>query len=131
MGMYDTFVLRVPVQCTNCYTGAHKVFQTKDFDSSMGYFREGKPAVYHAWRKTNEDEKREEITWRQIHLRADQIFDDPFWSLCGSITDSDEIVGTIPDGVYSVYDYCQNCKKMFYIDIEIKNGVFTGIYNPQ
>ena len=129
--MYDTFALKVPVQCTNCYTGAHKEFQTKDFECLMGYFREGKPAVYHAWRETNEEEKRKEITWRQIHLRADQIYDDPFWQLCGRFTDSDKIIGKIPDGVYSVYDYCKNCNELFFIDIEVKDGIFTGVYNPQ
>ena len=131
MGMYDTFILKVPVQCTNSYTGAHKSFQTKQFDCSLATFREGKPPAYHAWRETTEEEKKDGLIWRQINLRADQIYDDPFWQICGFLTDSDEITGVIPDGVYSVYDYCENCEEVFNITIEIKNGIFTGIYNSK
>ena len=126
MGLFDTFVLKVPIQCTNCYTGAFDEFQSKLFDCGMQSFKEGKVAGYHALIE-NKD-RRDERVWQQINLQADQLYT-PFWEACGSITHSDKIIRMLPDGVFSVYSWCDRCKNLFEVQLEIKNGIFIGVHN--
>ena len=126
MGLYDTFILKVPIQCRSCYTGAHNEFQTKDLDCMLATYVEGEPAVIYGLREINEEEKKE----RHENLASlyPNLVDTEWENLLGMFRDDKSvIVSKLSDGLYTVYDWCKECDDLFYVKIEVKNGIFVGV----
>jgi len=126
MGMYDTFLLKVPIQCRNCYTGAFYDFQTKDLDCCLDVFVEGKQAASYAWREITEDEKK----------RRHEDFILLYPSLAGTVweemrsmfrSDKTHIVSRLSDGIYWTYTWCKNCGSMMDVPMLVKGGIFVGV----
>ncbi len=111
MGLYDTFCLKEPIPCTRCGKGEHKCFQTKEFECLMEAFYEGEPANYYALESVPEEERDS--------------------SGLPLFRGTDIVIGKIPDGIHSVYSYCPKCDALFYISVEIKDGIFTGQYKKE
>jgi len=127
MGLYDTFSLKIPIQCTNCYSGGYYDFQTKDIGEHMDDFLEGEPAVAYGLREINEQEKKERH--EEFMLLYPNLFDTEWEELCGMFKrDRSVIVRQLPDGLYETYTYCKNCKSLFYVKMEVKNGIFVGVH---
>jgi len=127
MGLYDTFILKVPIQCRNCYTGAHHNFQTKDLDCMLATYIEGEPAVIYGMRDINEEEKKER------HERFALLYPNmagTAWEDCFGMFRDDKsvIVSRLPDGLYEVYDWCKECNDLFYVQMEVTNGIFVGVH---
>lgn len=120
--MFDEFDLKIPVQCPECYTGAHYSFQTKDLDCSLDHFAQGEPAVTYGLRDITPEEKEEMIRNNEgIQLKNGEIFL-PFCT-----RDKSRIVKKLDDGKYPVYDYCENCKKLIFVNAIVKDGIFVGV----
>ena len=119
MGMYDSFILRTPMQCPVCCTGSYTEFQTKNLDCMLEYYHEGKPAVQYMW---------EELT-RQEYLNVVQmhnlLYGDRFLPFFHKY--SDTVARQLEDGEYPAYRYCRNCNEYFYIHAIVLDGVFIGI----
>jgi hypothetical protein len=126
MGLYDTFVLKVPIQCRNCYTGAFNDFQTKDLECSLDVYVEGEPAVGYGWRGITEDEKKERRE-RYMLFYPDMV-GTVMEEMSGMFrTDKNRILHKLPDGVYCTYTWCKNCNSMMYVPMEVKGGIFVGV----
>ena len=127
MGLYDTFTIKVPIQCTNCYTGAHSNFQTKQFACMLDTYEEGKPAVaYHIRSETPEEYEQKMRHYRETDL---EFAETSLAQICGCMRRSDEIRegSQIPDGEYNVYTGCDKCDDLFFVKAVIKNGIFIGV----
>lgn len=128
MGLYDTFILKVPIQCRNCYSGGYYDFQTKDLGEHMVTYVEGEPAVMYGLREINEDEKRERH--EEFALLYPNLAETVWESTCGMFRmDKSVIVDKLPDGIYWAYEWCPNCKDLFYVSMEVKGGIFIGVHN--
>ncbi len=121
--MFDEFIIKIPIQCTNCYHGAFKRFQTKELDCLLDKYVEGEPANQYASRPLNDIEKIEQSIIKQIYYPECSIFE----KFPGSAEDRSVIINTLRDGEYSVYEYCHNCNSFFYVSAVVKNGIFIGI----
>jgi len=123
MGMYDEFIIKIPIQCPNCYTGAINSFQTKELGCNLDIYREGEPAHQYGYRGLNEQEIIERNTYNQINYPSGSILENfPFM-----VPDTTKLITTLPDGKYPVYNYCFNCDTFFYVYAVIKNGIFMGV----
>jgi hypothetical protein len=131
MGMYDTFILKIPIQCTNCYTGAFSEFQTKQFECCLDEYVQGKPAVAYYLRDETPDEYEEKIKhYREFEPEwLDNPKLRPWVDFIGCMHRTDKAIpgSQIPDGKYKVYEYCPNCNRLFYVKVVIKNGIFVGV----
>lgn len=126
MGMYDTFLLKVPIQCRNCYTGAFYEFQTKDLDCCLDTYVEGEPAVSYGYRPITEDE--EKIRHERCMLLYPNLVDTPWEEMMGMFRqDKSVITGKLPDGVYWTYTWCCGCGSMMDVPMEVKGGIFIGV----
>jgi hypothetical protein len=125
--MYDTFIIKVPIQCTNCYTGAHKNFQTKQFESMMDVYEEGKPAVAYYLRSETPEEYENKM--RHYRETDPEFADSALAQICGCMRRSDEVIpdSQIPDGEYNVYTGCDECDDLFFVTAIIKDGIFVGV----
>jgi hypothetical protein len=121
MGMYDEFELKIPVQCPGCYTGAHYVFQTKDLECVLDRYIQGEPAVAYGYRDLTQDEI-DECIRNNAYL---QLTGDIFLPIM--TRDTSRIVRRLGDGKYPVYDYCDECKDLVYVNAIVKNGIFIGV----
>jgi hypothetical protein len=123
MGMFDEFIIKIPIQCPHCHTGAHKRFQTKELDCNLDVYYEGEPAHQYGLRDMNEDEIDEEKIYNQIHYPEGSLFENfPFLAI-----DKTNIIKTLDDGRYAVYGYCYDCDSFFYVCAVVKKGIFVGI----
>ena len=126
MGIYDTFILKVPIQCRNCYTGAFYDFQTKDLDCRFDTYVEGEPAVSYGYRLLTEEEKK--IQYEKCMLLYPTLADTPWGKMMGMLRkDKSKITGKLPDGIYLTYTWCENCGNMMYVPMEVKGGIFVGV----
>jgi len=129
MGMFDTFVLKVPIQCRNCYTGAFQDFQTKELDCCLDVYKEGEPAVAYAWREITEEEKKRRH--EDFMLFYPNLVDTPWEEVCGMFrTDYSKIIRRLPDGIYWTYTWCDRCESMMDVPMKIKDGIFVGVEDP-
>jgi len=126
MGLYDTFVLKVPIQCRNCYTGAFRDFQTKDLGCSLDVYVEGEPAVSYGWRMITEDEKKER---HEKYMLLYPSLAGTGWEEMGGMFRQDKsvITGELPDGVYWTYMWCRGCNSMMYVPMRVEGGIFVGV----
>jgi hypothetical protein len=128
MGLYDTFVLKIPIQCGNCYSGGYYEFQTKDLECTLDVYTEGEPAVSYGWREINEEEKKERH--EEFALLYPGLAGTGWEDMCGMFRiDKSVIMRRLADGVYLTYTWCPICKTMFYVPMEVKNGIFVGVHN--
>ena len=127
MGLYDTFQIKVPIQCTNCYTGAHSDFQTKQFECMMDIYEEGKPAVSYYFRSETPEEHEEKL--RRFRETDPEFADSALAQICGCMRRSDEVRpgSQIPDGEYNIYTGCDECDDLFFVTAVIKDGIFVGV----
>jgi hypothetical protein len=124
--MYDTFCLKIPIQCRNCYTGAFDSFQTKELDCSLDVYREGEPAVSYLWRELNEEEKKKRHEDNLLFYPS--VIGTPMEELFGMYTnDREHPSAPLRDGVYWTYTYCHNCKDFTNVPMLVKNGIFVGV----
>jgi hypothetical protein len=92
----------------------------------MDVFVEGEPAAAYAWRDINEEEKK--ARHEEFMLLYPEMTDTIWEDISGCIhRDKSVIINRLPDGLYHVYDFCDNCDDLFYVDMEVKNGVFVGV----
>ena len=125
--MYDTFILKIPVQCTNCYTGAYYEFQTKQFDCALDVYEQGKPAVAYYRRSETPEEYEDKVReWRETEP---DFVENELCHVFGSIRKTDKVIpgSQIPDGEYTVYTGCDECDKLFFVKAVIKDGIFIGV----
>jgi hypothetical protein len=127
MGLYDSFLIKIPVQCTNCRTGGHKEFQTKQFNCMMDIYEEGKPAVAHYLRMETEEEYEEKM--RHYRETEPELADSALAKICGCMHRTDNVIpgSQIPDGEYNVYTGCDECDDLFFVTAVIKDGIFIGV----
>jgi hypothetical protein len=126
MGMYDTFCLKIPIQCRNCYTGAFDDFQTKELDCLLEVFVEGEPAVSYYWRKLNEEEDKKRHEENLLFYPS--IIGTPFENLFGMFAnDREHPRKQLHDGVYWTYAYCHNCDEFTNVPMLVKDGIFVGV----
>ena len=126
MGLYDTFVLKVPIQCRNCYTGAFRDFQTKGLACCLDTYVEGEPAVSYGYRPITEDEKKERH--EKCMLLYPNLVGTQWEEMMGMLRqDKSKITGKLPDGIYLTYTWCENCGNMMYVPMEVKGGIFVGV----
>ena len=127
LGLYDTFVLKIPIQCNQCYTGAHYSFQTKELECLLDEFDEGKPAVRYYIR----DETPEEFEEKMRHLRETdpEWADSPLAVLGGMLRQTEHIIpgSQLRDGGYEVYTFCDECDELFFVTMVVKDGIFVGV----
>lgn len=130
MGLYDSFVLKVPIQCRNCYSGGYYDFQTKDLDCCMNTYVEGEPAVTYGIRDINEEEKKERH--EKFALLYPSMAGTGWEDMCGMFRrDKSIIVDRLPDGIYETYTWCSICKSMMYVPMEVKGGIFVGVHDDR
>ena len=126
MGMYDTFYLKIPIQCRNCYTGAFDDFQTKELDCMLDTFVEGEPAVTYGLRDINEDEKKKRH--EEFMLLYPKMAGTPWEEMCGMLRrDKTRIIKRLSDGIYWTYTWCHACESMMDVPMEVKDGIFVGV----
>jgi hypothetical protein len=125
MGLYDTFLLKTPIQCRNCYAGGYRDFQTKDLGECMVTYVEGEPAVMYGTRNINEEEKEKRHEYfMMFHPKSAGT---PWEDLFGMFRqDKSVIINRLPDGIYETYTWCPICKSMMYVPMEVKGGIFVG-----
>jgi hypothetical protein len=127
MGLYDSFQIKVPIQCANCYTGAHSDFQTKQFDCMMDKYEEGKPAVGYLYRPESPEEYENKM--RHYRETEPEFADSAISKLCGCMRKTEDVRpgSQIPDGEYDVYSGCDECDDLFFVKAVIKDGIFIGV----
>jgi hypothetical protein len=126
MGMFDTFHLKTPIQCRNCYTGAFSDFQTKDLDCELNFYREGEPAASYALRDINEEEKKKRH--EEFMMFYPNMAGTAWEDLCGMLrVDKTRITGRLADGEYEAYDWCHACNDLMYVTMVVKDGIFVGV----
>jgi hypothetical protein len=131
MGMYDEFDLKVPVQCSNCHTGAFSQFQTKSIGKHLDHFIEGEPACGYGLRDMTKDElieeTRDNLIYDQIYypVMMDKLKISNFSLHLKK--DKSNIVRKLCDGYYQVYAYCHNCNDFMFVNAVVKNGIFIGV----
>lgn len=127
VGMFDSFVLKIPIQCNQCYTGAHKDFQTKSLDCLLNVYVEGERTEQYGMRSETPEEYEEKM--RELRDEYPDMDDSPLWSLRGMMRRTDNhIPGSgLDDGLYSVYTWCEECQDFFFVDMEVKDGILIGV----
>ena len=127
LGLYDTFVLKIPIQCNKCYTGAHYNFQTKEGNCLLDEFVEGKPAVSYYLRGETPEEFEEKM--REYRETDPEWADSPLAQLGGMFRRSDDVIpgSQLRDGGYEVYTFCDECDELFFVTMVVKDGIFVGV----
>ena len=127
MGMFDTFKLKIPIQCNECYTGAHDNFQTKELKCLLDVYVEGEPAVTYYMRSETPEEYEEKI---RHYRETDPLWaDSPLAQLSGMMRQTDKVIpgSQLRDGSYQVYTWCDECGDFFFVDMEVKDGIMIGV----
>lgn len=127
MGMFDRFTLRVPIQCNQCYTGAHYEFQTKELRCLLDNYVEGEPTEQYGMRSETPEEYEEKM--RELREEGSSLADTPLGTLCGIMRKTDKrIAGSgLKDGLYSAYTWCDECQDFFFVEMEVKDGIMVGV----
>ncbi len=122
MGLFDTFVLKEPIQCPRCKTGEHAKFQTKDLDCLLYEYHEGEIAGIEELRPYTKEENETRIKENK------EKYGEGVWAetvgILGGVP-TGRIINILKDGKYPAYDYCKKCKDFFYIVAVVENGIFT------